>query len=146
MQELQGLPPPERTPAPVDAGGVAGGLKFIHGGAFFKFAVDEGLFRGHDELAAMAPHRAREGRPYHKLARPPLTCGGAAPCMGSPRGSPCARLAPGEARLLCRMPSTGRPAVGPAMLPAMPPIGYDWLAGWLAVRLTANAADLWPCW
>ena len=48
------LPPAARRLTAVDAGGVAGGEKFIHNGVFFKFARDwKGLYGG-DEFAMKA--------------------------------------------------------------------------------------------
>ncbi len=51
----------QRTIKPLDAGGVAGGIKFMKNSIFFKFTLDhEGLYSG-DEFAAKAAGRELQG-------------------------------------------------------------------------------------
>lgn len=45
------VPEPQRTIRPIDIGGVAGGMKYMVDGVFFKFALDQGGLYGSDALA-----------------------------------------------------------------------------------------------
>lgn len=54
------LPPTQKSVRPIDVGGVGGGLKYVHGGVFFKFVVDEfGLYGGNEFAAKTAKHELR---------------------------------------------------------------------------------------
>jgi hypothetical protein len=54
------LPPTQKSIRPIDVGGVGGGLKYVHGGVFFKFVVDEfGLYGGNEFAAKTAKHELR---------------------------------------------------------------------------------------
>jgi hypothetical protein len=50
-----------RTIPPVDAGGLAGGLKYLKDGIFFKFAVDNNAIYGGDHLAMKAAGHELKG-------------------------------------------------------------------------------------
>ncbi len=53
------LPYSEKTIQPIDAGGVAGGVKYVHDGIFFKFAVDLYDIFGGDRNAAKTAGKSK---------------------------------------------------------------------------------------
>lgn len=55
------LPPNTiRTIPPIDAGGLAGGLKYLKDGIFFKFAVDNlGIYSGDHNAMKAAGHELK---------------------------------------------------------------------------------------
>eukprot|EP00029_Vermamoeba_vermiformis_P008257 TRINITY_DN3807_c0_g1_i2.p1 TRINITY_DN3807_c0_g1~~TRINITY_DN3807_c0_g1_i2.p1 ORF type:complete len:963 (+),score=137.13 TRINITY_DN3807_c0_g1_i2:44-2932(+) len=55
------LPVDQKTIKPIDIGGVAGGEKYLHGGVFFKFAVDTHNIYGSDAFALKAASREIQG-------------------------------------------------------------------------------------
>lgn len=59
------LPYSEKSIRPVDAGGVAGGIKYVHDGIFFKFAVDLYDIFGGDRNAAKTA-----GKPNKEIHTP----------------------------------------------------------------------------
>jgi len=57
-----------KTIPPIDIGGIAGGLKYIHDGMFFKFVVDENkLFGGDQNAMKTANHELRGLQEYMNL-------------------------------------------------------------------------------
>eukprot|EP00753_Platysulcus_tardus_P018257 PLAT6799.1.p1 GENE.PLAT6799.1~~PLAT6799.1.p1 ORF type:complete len:1510 (+),score=553.32 PLAT6799.1:376-4530(+) len=59
------LPVEEKTIKPADVGGIAGGSKFISGGIFFKFVLDDSGLYGSDESALKAArHDLKGARAY----------------------------------------------------------------------------------
>lgn len=59
-ETMAGLSPEQRTIKPADLGGRAGGLKFVHAGVVFKFALDfDGLYGGDEESGKAAKHELR---------------------------------------------------------------------------------------
>eukprot|EP01113_Clastostelium_recurvatum_P045048 TRINITY_DN7684_c0_g1_i8.p1 TRINITY_DN7684_c0_g1~~TRINITY_DN7684_c0_g1_i8.p1 ORF type:complete len:1138 (-),score=347.00 TRINITY_DN7684_c0_g1_i8:32-3445(-) len=66
-------PPEARTIHPTDAGGVAGGLKFLRDGIFFKFAVDVfGLYGGDQYASKAAGHELKGLMAYFNCQIPGL--------------------------------------------------------------------------
>lgn len=69
-----GLPTEQKTIKPVNLGGVAGGQKYIHGGIFFKLAIDVHDMYGGDMSAAKTATRELQGLRCYLEAEVPGLC------------------------------------------------------------------------